>query len=213
MKVLYYRLKKAEKYNKEMESMVDEFKSKLDRFRDLPGYTEIEIPETPEIDIAQIQRGIVKEYEDNPHFQRAVNGEETIEETYNRLNKVNQGIWRALPRRKNLEHNQEVEQLGELVGGLGHLKTKGIFAPDNIISAITYAIPLTILVCYILTKCFSIKEGMTPEEISLNNDGMISYGMFMGSIIGGLWGMSKRDGMDKTNESRCLDKKIQEFYH
>lgn len=135
-KILYSRIKKAEKLNDNLENSVAKFQKSLEKFRNMPGYSEVTLGEIPVIDIPEYQKRIMREYESNPVLNDAIQKKISIEDSLSELAQVNRPILRLLPRTRNKAHNQRLDQIGELIGYSHHLRRNGLFILDNFIGGV-----------------------------------------------------------------------------
>lgn len=141
---LYFNLKDTEKINDTLKSRVRDLKTMFERFESLPGFEQfVEIGEIPEINVPEYQREIIQKYQPNYFLNQALDGEKPIEKNLEELSKINKGIRKILPRRKNPEHNQKVESMEKLIGMCRHLKAKGIFVLDNLVTGYVFGVGLT----------------------------------------------------------------------
>ena len=171
-----------------------------------------------EIDVAELQKTILGRYEENQVLYDAIRRRQTIEESLEELGRVNKGIRKILPRRKNKGHNERLEQLGELVSEPLHLLTSGIFAPDNLITAGVEVGSLAFVGSYLMARyLFVPNPDLSPEQfqqvwyasqVIAPRVGMVGMGLLAG--IGAT--LLFRSGSLPIKGAKYLDEKIVEFY-
>jgi hypothetical protein len=168
------------------------------------------------VNVTEIQKYLFQIYEKNPVFQDALNKRQTIEESLIELSKINTGINKILPWRKDKVHNERLNQIGELISKPYHLEKAGILAPDN---AITTAIGSAVLCfgsCYLLTKYFISQEVIDPIKLQQN----IQFSqVFMPTIMtafmtlaGVGFNYKRATGPLAIDEAQYVDAKILELY-
>ncbi len=216
-KTLYYKLRSSESINERLKRLVDSARTSLKEFESLPGFSSVltEIP--PQIDIFSVQKELIKSYESNPVFYDAVSGKQSIEDSLNELSKVNKGIRKILPRVKNSVHNKRVNQIEELISGTLGLRTYGIFAPDNLITAGAEITAMTFGTCYLLSRyLFAPNLNLSQEEFQqMMTIQQVILPTTISAISAPVMGMtlnSPRFLSRPINEAKYLDAKVQEFY-
>lgn len=150
-----------------------------------------------------VERDLFQEYENNPVFYDAIHGRQTIEESLEELALVNKGIRKILPWKKDEEHNERLKQIGELVTKPFHLRTAGIFCPDNFITTFLEVTPLLYGFGCLINQ-YSPFPASSPGEILMLS---ASFGLIMG--VGTNFG---RRGKLPIDEAKYLDEKVKEFY-
>lgn len=217
---LYQKIKESEKLNDRLKVDVKKFQESLESFKNLPGYSRISLGEIPEINVFAVQKNLIEEYKNNPVLRDAIQGKISIEDSLSELAQVNRPIWRLFPRRKNKAHNERLDQIGELLGYPYHLKTRGIFIPDNFIGGIAMCATVGYGISNIL---FYLSEGLAPnadyiqiagEITSLNNMRTAFPALFtlvLGPILGGMM-QGDRSGNLPIDEAKYLDGKVKEVY-
>jgi hypothetical protein len=143
MKNLYYELKWADNINKHIADAVKDMHNILDTYKGLPGYhNRCMVIQRPTINTHEVQRSILKKYRHNTALVNAIRKKETVKDALERVAQENTGLKKIIPRKKDKEHNKEVESLECLVGDLEFLKCKGYHAPDNFFTLAAYTIGL-----------------------------------------------------------------------
>jgi hypothetical protein len=169
------------------------------------------------IDVPTLQRNLFQRYEGNPVLYDAMHNKQTIEESLEELGRVNKGMRKILPWRKNKGHNQRLEQLGELVSKPYHLHTDGITSPDNLITAGAEFTAIAFGISYVLSKSLiTPNPDMSPEEFQQTMHFLqVVVPTAMSVILAPSFGLimnSRRFEGLPTNEAKYLDGKVQEFY-
>jgi hypothetical protein len=104
----------------------------------------------------------MSKYEKNPIFHEALYGRQSITESLEELAQVNKGYRKWLPRRKDKAQNERVEQMGELISKPYGLESKGIFYPDNFVTA---AVETAVLVPTVgIFAAYILKQGATNPK-------------------------------------------------
>lgn len=174
-----------------------------------------ELSDSQQNSFIELQRALFETYEKNPVFHDAMQGKLSIEESVKELGQVNKGIKKFLPWKKNKEHNKRLEQLGELVSGPYHLKTIGIFMPDNLITAGLEFAVFGFVAGYYAAQLLT-NSPTNPEEVQQLHDIQINLAKATSlgvGLVGGLLVNSiNRFKKLPINEAKYLDGKIQEFY-
>ena len=151
-KALYLQVRE---YNEEEKAFWGNFWDEIDT---TINHSRLGIPEMPP-NVGQME--LILPYLDNPHIQRALDGEESLSETVERLSSVNKGLRMFLPRRRDEDHYQELQDLKPLIGEMTEYEKHGAFIPDNVLTVLAYAVPCVMLVQY-------IAHGETPFNYSEN---------------------------------------------
>jgi len=156
-----------------------------------------------QIDVPKTQREIFREYEANPVLNDAVSGKQTITQGLEELAKVNKGIKRFLPHKKDEAQNEKVRQMEELVSGIDDLRTRGIFYPDNAVAGAIEMAGIVFGFTYLFKKLF----GISNSELGVRVITMLS------PIIASLGGLAldRSDYLPK-DEAKYLDEKVGELY-
>lgn len=216
--ILYMQLKEAETFNDIIERDAEKFLASLSKFEGLPGYSKISLGKLPQIDIAKVQKNLMKKYENNPVFYDAIQGTKTVEESLNELARVNKGIRKILPRRKDTAHNDRISQLGELITEPNYLRSNGIWMPDNIVSTAIEVTGLVFLASNLFTRLIipETDVNIDPEELARDLE---IYQVFMPAMISeimaplmGFITNARRFSELPTEEVKYIDLKIEEFY-
>src|SRR3989344_4664972 len=172
-----------------------------------------------EIDVAELQKTILGRYEENQVLYDAIRRRQTIEESLEELGRVNKGIRKILPRRKNKNHNERLEQLGELISEPVHLQASGIFTPDNLITTCIEIMPLAFGAAY-LTQRYLLPldpAGLSSEtfqRIQYNYQVTIPllFSAFGGLTFGLIQSVGRLDKLLPTKQAKYLDERVVEFY-
>jgi len=158
----------------------------------------------------------------NPILNDAVLQKQSLEDTLFKLNKINNGIRKYLPRRKNSEHNKKVSYMSEIVPMPESFYTKGLFALDNffngilIISGIFYCTGYFIGNAIANNKEFIryMFEYMDLQDIArYYKITMPGYTSLVAGPIIALTMQSKRTGNIPLSQARYIDEKIKELFH
>jgi len=213
-------LRDAEGYNE----AIDDYNGNLDAARAVfegleSGASLTELPDfrllltahsgqVPHIDVGKVQKGLIQgrmeEDKSNLVLVDAVGGICPVEKRLEELYGVNKGIKRFLPRRKNVEHNAEVDHMMDLIGNnlyIEGLRTRGgIWAPDNPLAGTIYG----------------AAAGAGLTQITSASEGLHLFVPIFFGIVGGLGAMglsfrysSPEFSLDKV---RYLDSKIEELF-
>jgi hypothetical protein len=162
-----------------------------------------------QIDLSELQRKIFQIYDKNPVLYDAIQKKQTIEESLEELGKVNKGIRKILPWRKDKIHNERLEQLGELISEPYHLHTSGIFAPDNLITAGAEITAMAFGSSYFLL------EYLFPPSPNLDPHFKVVMATSLSALFVPTLGLGmnlNRFSKLPRDEAKYLDEKVQEFY-
>lgn len=173
------------------------------------------------VDVAGVQKDLFKAYENNPILKDAIDGRQSIKESLLELGEKNKGIWKIMPWRKDSMHNKRLSQMEQLVGDLNHLRTRGIFYPDNLITAGTEAAGVVSLglVAYTLVLSnsptinefpFTAYHALKDIKESFLSCNLISFFGF-GFVIP-LMSEYHRFTALPLIEAKYLDNKVNKFY-
>ncbi len=164
------------------------------------------------IDVAELQRNLFERYESNPVLYDAMQGRQSVEESVEELGQVNKGIRKILPWGINKGHNERLKQLGELVSEPYHLRTFGIFTPDNLITTGAETTALTFGITYLMSRYLFTP----PEEFQQT---LHTFQVAIPTIVSALMAPVFGVGMNlrrftglPTDKAKYLDGKVQEFY-
>ena len=167
------------------------------------------------IDVEKMQKDMFYLYESNPILYDAMQGQQSIEDSLEELGHVNKGIKKILPWRKDKVNNERLEQIGELISKPSYLKTRGIFVPDNVITAGVEIAAFSFGVFYLGTR-FLVTPNYDPEQ--LQND-IHFYHVVLPAITSVLFTFSlgsllnyERFTKLPIDEAKYLDGKIKELY-
>ena len=169
----------------------------------------IPIPEIPNLNTAgscldKFQKELVLEYR-LPVISDAVNGKRSVQDAYLELSKINTGISRHLPRKRDEVHNNKVLEMAEIVGFNNvrpFFKTSIVF-PDNILTGYAISQTLSLLPPLVL--------NVKPAYYLLTFAASLGFGLFASRY-------RKEDYSEldfcSNGESRAIyvDKKIEELF-
>lgn len=98
-------------------------------------------PEELESRLQGAQKGIISEHTNLPVVIDSLKGRKSIQEAYLELSRINRGISKYLPRKKDEKHNQRVAELGAVVGYTKVLPftRNGYLCPDNFIAGYSWS--------------------------------------------------------------------------
>lgn len=163
-----------------------------------------EIDYSGPIDIYEATQKLFKQYEGNPVFDDAIKGKQSLEESLDELTQINKGIRKILPWRKDRVHNERLSQLGELISEPEHLRAKGIFIPNNVVSLGVFGETLVVGACYAMEKINGLNYG------ELLSWAPAQSAVFLG-VAGVMFNIQRLMPLP-TQEARYLDAKIKEVY-
>jgi len=219
---LYQKLVWAESLNVDLEEHVQDFNIALSKFEGLPGFSGISIGDIPEIDISEVERKLIREYEGNPVLDDAIHGRQSIRESLDELAQVNTGIRKFLPRRKNKAHNERLEQLGQLVTKPDHLSAVGVWYTDNVVTGAVGVSALTFATCYAVAKFLIPDMDINPDPdyiakmTSIYQTVMPAFASaLLAPLIGFAMNLNRLACFGAklpTQEAGYLDLKVKEFY-
>ena len=127
---LYEKLVEVENAQRRIDESLSDYRENVASLKKRAYVPSLDIPEI-KIDIPSAQRSIFSDYKDNEFLRSALRRTKSLEESADELTKPYMGIRKYLPRLKDGEHNDKVEQLTELVPHAICFKTRGILYPDN----------------------------------------------------------------------------------
>ena len=206
---LYEALISAEDINERLNAKADDFNSYLRKLCSLPGFHEIHL-RVPEIDVREVQRGIIKKFEKNLVLCEAMTGRQSIEDSLSELAKVRRPVRRLFPIAKNKAHNERLEQIGELIGYPRQLRTNGILAPDNFFSGVAMTTAMAFGAGYLISK-IAFVQPIDAELMSLfRNELPIAMSLVM-APLGGMAFHITGENLP-IGAARYVDSKVQEFY-
>ncbi len=180
-----------------------------EQLRDLKGFDQI--------DVAELQGILFQRYERNPVLYDSIKGRLSVEESLDELAEINKGVRKIIPWRKNKAHNERFEQLGELVSAPHHLKTRGIFMPDNFFTAGVEVAVVAFGITYLLsTITLTPNPDASPEEIKkMFFDYRVvlpaTFSSVMSPFLGFVLNLVRLDKVGK-DEVRYVDTKVRELY-
>ncbi|HYD02753.1 MAG TPA: hypothetical protein VEC16_00485 [Alphaproteobacteria bacterium] len=158
---------------------------------------------------------IMRKYEKNPVFHDAIKGKISINETLEELSKVNYGIRKLLPRRKNPVHNARLDQLSELIDKHYGLRCQGILYPDNFVTTFAEILGAGLVLSNMIA---------TGHFVDVNTDNARSVYLLrtimplsIGAILGTVAGIATSEGRFQSpekfsNQAKFIDEKINQFY-
>ena len=116
------------------------------------------------MDVLAAQGGVImRDYGQNPIVTQAVDGERAIESSLREIDEINRGFGRILPWRKDAQHNSRVDQIEEVVGGVGHLRALGRFYPDNLVNVVGYVGLISFGSANFLSSYFGLNPDMGTD--------------------------------------------------
>lgn len=161
------------------------------------------------------QRDLLTRSESNPVFYDAVQGKMSIEDSLSELSKVNQGIYRVLPRFKNKAHNERLKNLGELIRFPHQLRTGGVAIFDNLIGGAAMG-GVILATTNELMKYILINNSVSPVQIdeskSMIDIIVLGYSVFAVPLGAAITHSLGRTGELPFKEAKYIDSKIKEFY-
>lgn len=200
---LYDKLRMVEQLNEAARLSAEGFNNFLMEYPEfLKGVKLPEAPELHEADILALQKTIIAGYKTNPILSDALNSRKSIEKSLEELISLHDGIGFFLPRRKNYTINKKIDEIGKLIPFPEHLKTKGVFALDNLASVGSYS----------AIAAFGATYGLFSYAGSFSSSFNAWISAFFGLAIGISAGLnasySARTGSNPKIEARYLDRKI-----
>ena len=106
-----------------------------------------------------------------------------------------------LPKRKDHRYNANLDLLDEIVPGVENLRTRGVWYPDNFVTAATNSASLFALGTYIITSFFPENPELTQQQLEDAED--IAY--FAISAIGTLVSLTAGIVIDETRRRQIKD--------
>ncbi len=201
---LYDKLKAIELFNESLKIPADKLNNFLKNYPDFLKQSGIKLLQAPGLsgkNILTLQKTIIGGYKTNPILLNAINNRKTIEKTLEELTTIHNGVKFFLPRRKNKAHNKKIEELGELVTCHEHLKTNGVFAFDNFVSAGGCSGTIAFGAAYCLYAYSNVFSNSSDVWMSA------FVAMAIGAVIGLNANYSARTGSSPKIEARYLDRK------
>jgi len=142
----------------------------------------------------------MKLYEGNPVLRDAISGKSTVAQSVLDLSKVNRGLGRFLPRRKDDGYNKRLREVGELIGDFESYKARGILAPDN---------PTTLAVYSSLGTYFALNIG----NLIAKGAPIYSFSSIISTlVVGAILGLTKIRDEYTSHWAYYVDKRVGEFY-
>lgn len=213
--ILYDRLRNVERMRDRFNQRMNEFQSSLAEFDDLPGFPRASI-DPGEVDIAEMQRTAMQEYEQNPVLGDAILEKQSVTKTVEELISSRGSIW--LPRRKDKIHNERLSQLSELVHTPRYLRTRGILAPDNALAiGVVMAGVFSGFTYSLISFTPGYEQGIDPEKIQQFKLASSSFAGLLGAptaLLANLFETVSID-LDLTHlrkGAQYIDERVQEFY-
>lgn len=158
-KTLYEKLNAVENVNESIRTAIDSI--------ELPVKLNVERQnlEISEEEILNMQRRCFNQYQHNAVLADAVRGDKPLEKSLEEVKNKYGWIRRLLlPRRKNKEYNQKIQELDELIGYTGIRPATGIFMPDNLLTVSAYSTALVFGLVYL--SGLSLSNKLSSPEIS-----------------------------------------------
>jgi hypothetical protein len=173
-------------------------------------------PNPPLVSLSHIQRDVFRKYEGNPVLHDAIYGKQSIEYSLLDLSKVNKGIRKVLPWKRDEAHNDRLLQIGELLPEPEYLKTRGILYPDNVTTFVVGSAALSFIGFNLLINYVSPHTSLNPEQLALWQK---NWGLYAPSIMSfifapmfGSLSNRPRFGNLPLDQAKYLDGKVEEFY-
>lgn len=162
------------------------------------------------MNISEAQRELFQRYEDNPVLYDAIKGKQTIEESLEDLAKVNKGYRKFLPRKKDKEHNEGIEHMGELITEPSQLEKAGITEVDNPVTGIAEGAIMGMVASGAL---YGISSVGAPE-LSIFDEFMLFGSSFGGLVGGAISSITTPERFSELpyDEAKYLDEKVKDFY-
>lgn len=221
-KTLYERLQKAETINERLKTAVTKFADELVVFNESTDSEAVKrlLPDMetlPKISVPDYQRKIIESSTANHILLNALRREQTVIEKLEELSERYVPGPRFLPRRKNYEHNHEVEQLAELVQDANAFETRGFFSLDNFMSgaslgaALAYVFGGGIVALRAVADVENTQNDETALLAFLPAATAFCYGLAF-SLIGKDGGKYDSDIVRVKEQANYIDTKIEELY-
>jgi hypothetical protein len=213
---LYYQLNqlkqdlletKKEAYARSMQKYVDE-SEKVSEKRTKEIYTDI--TNLTEGLLQEEEKTVMRKYEDNPVFRDAMNKKISINDAFQELYKVNEGIKKFLPRQIDQVHNKRAEELNELVNVGRGLKTRGLLHFDSVLNSAGYVASINYAGIYLLnTYSQNPVEFKIDDAFALIFSGILQFGLTLPAVH---IGMRNVYSDIVTEQSQYLDERIRLHY-
>jgi hypothetical protein len=166
--------------------------------------------------LPKLQERLFQNYEENPVFFDAKTGKISIQDSLYELGKINEGIRKFLPWKKDEEHNNRLNQLGELIPKPYHLESSGIYMPNNLVTIGIETTGIAFFLGFLGGKFFINQESTaSSEEIKYVRDLLTFTIPCIVSSFVTLFGSYINNGRFSelpVTEAKYLDGKINEFY-
>ncbi len=222
MPTLYEKLQTAENVNIYLKGARGRYIDVMRAFEDAPGI--VAVAKTlsdeplPEIAVPDYQRKIIENATANPILLNALQGKQTIEQKLEELAE-RYPHKRIFPSRENLQHNQEVEELGELVSHVGRLKTGGVLASENLLSGAGFMITLTYAIMLPIVGAIHFNDKGTEasqQSLQTMRYAFLVFVPAVMAVLGGLMGYALANNSSSIEtakeQSHYIDIKIAELY-
>lgn len=216
---LYETLQIAENVNNSLRDARGRYIDAMRGFSDAPGIIAVAktLPDEPlpQISVQDYQRQIIQMCVKNPVLDRALRGKKTVTRELEEIAARNPPRGRVFPRAENMQHNQEVEQIGELVGGIEGLKMKGYIEDPSLIVGAGLGLGLT------SAAAGALYSAMYLADVRINWEafrdiwliGMPATATFCGTFIGYFFGTVGADKLKEAEkQANYIDRKITELY-
>lgn len=159
-------------------------------------------------EITKAEADIISQYENNSLLENALTGRETISAALERLGKVNKGILnKYLPRKKDEYHNKEVKEMGELVGSVNQLESKGVLSYENPLTNTIYWALAGVVTGYLFGEVVSVTTA--PPEMAgfTKNTSLYAFPVLM-SVFSIPFGLARSGRLNPlpAEEAAGLDK-------
>jgi len=218
MVTLYEDLQATAEINETLNHTFQSLRKNVERIgRRHPLIAEIVIPETPEIDVSEAERDCIEQNRGNFCLDIAISSDMSLERRLEELDKKFRGFRRFIPHRKGpisaTFHNREVEKMGELIDA-DHLRKRGLFAPDNFLSASGYATATVFGISNLIQL-----SNQNPEQIELASRDLIYIplilSIFLAPFVGGICQIERGDRKYRAGikeQAKYIDNKIAELF-
>ncbi len=204
---LYSELVAAERANEDIHSKFEDLQEEIqlmyaEEYELVPGFIMPNLNSIlPRVDVKRSQKNILEKYESNYVLAHAIKGITTVENALKGLSENHTGFSRLLPRRKNEDLDEIIDEMAELVSPVDNLRHNGIFSLDNFLNK--YLVTSAV----VATVASPLAHHYEVNQLAANVAANVMFTFPFATAI-----FSRKVSPLPWDQARYIDKKVKEFY-
>lgn len=204
---LYSELVAAERANEDIHSKFEDLQEEIqlmyaEEYELVPGFIMPNLNSIlPSVDVKRSQKNILEKYESNYVLAHAIKGITTVENALKGLSENHTGFSRLLPRRKNEDLDEIIDEMAELVSPVDNLRHNGIFSLDNFLNK--YLVTSAV----VATVASPLAHHYEVNQLAANVAANVMFTFPFATAI-----FSRKVSPLPWDQARYIDKKVKEFY-